>query len=113
MPKTALIAGATGATAKRLVELLAAADWTVIGVSRNPPAGQGRLSFIRADLLDPATARALRECRAVTHILYTGRAKHGESGVESVEDNTAMRRKHARASAGLSIMASISGRSRR
>jgi nucleoside-diphosphate-sugar epimerase len=93
MSRTALIAGATGATAKRLVELLLDAGWTVIGVSRNPPTGHGRLSFIRADLLDPDdSARALRECRTVTHVFYTGRAKHGEGGVESVEENAAMLR---------------------
>ena len=93
MSKTALVAGATGATAKRLVEQLVAADWTVIGVSRNPPASQGRLSYIRADLLDAAdSARALRECRNVTHVFYTGRAKHSEGGIESVADNVTMLR---------------------
>jgi len=91
MSQTTLIAGATGATAKRLVELLIGAGSTVIGVSRNPPAGQGRLSFVRADLLDPDdSARALRRCRSVTHVFYTGRAKHGEGGIESVAENTAM-----------------------
>ncbi len=93
MSRTALIAGATGATAKRLVELLVDAGWAVIGVSRNPPNGQGRLSFVRADLLNPDdTKQALRQCRAVTHIFYTGRAKHGEGGTESVPDNIGMLR---------------------
>jgi nucleoside-diphosphate-sugar epimerase len=93
MAQTALIAGATGAAAKRLVELLVGAGWTVIGVSRNPPAGNGRLSFIGADLLDAGgTARALRHCRDVTHVFYSGRAAFGEGGVESVADNTAMLR---------------------
>lgn len=93
MSGTALVAGATGATAKRLVEVLLASGWTVVGVSRNPPAGSGRLGFVRADLLDAdATARALRECRPVTHIFYTGRARFAEGGVESVADNVAMLR---------------------
>ena len=93
MSRTALIAGATGATAKRLVERLLDTGWAVIGVSRNPPIGQGRLSYIRADLLDPDdTRQALRQCRAVTHIFYTGRAKHGEGGIESVPDNVGMLR---------------------
>jgi nucleoside-diphosphate-sugar epimerase len=93
MPQTALVAGATGATAKRLVELLVGAGWTVIGVSRNPPAGQGCLSFVRADLLDlDDSTRALRGCRSITHVFYTGRAKHGEGGVESVAENAAMLR---------------------
>ncbi len=93
MSRTALVAGATGATAKRLVELLLNDGWAVIGISRNPPTGQGRLSFIRADLLDPDdTTRMLRQCRAVTHVFYTGRAKHGEGGIESVPDNIGMLR---------------------
>ena len=94
MRKTALIAGATGATAKRLVEvLLADPDWSVVGVSRNPPASAERLTYIAADLLDPALSkRALAECSGVTHVFYTARAKFGEGGVESVEDNAAMLR---------------------
>ena len=95
MTRTALIAGATGACAKRLVEVLLAAGWTVIGVARNPPPSEsgGRLSFVRTDLLDAAdAARALRDCAVVTHVFYAARAKHGEGGVESVADNTAMLR---------------------
>ena len=93
MSKTALVAGATGATAKRLVEILLGSDWNVIGVSRNPPAGAGRLSYISADLLDPgAAARSLGGCRSVTHVFYTGRARFAEGGVESVADNVAMLR---------------------
>jgi nucleoside-diphosphate-sugar epimerase len=94
--RTALIAGATGAAAKRLVEvLLADPAWTVIGLGRNPPpAGTTRgLTFVRADLLDAAdTARALRDCPGVTHLFYTARAKHGEGGLESIVENAAMLR---------------------
>ena len=37
--RVAVIAGATGAAAKRLVEvLLADPEWTVVGLCRNPPA---------------------------------------------------------------------------
>jgi len=96
VPRTALIAGATGASAKRLVEvLLADPDWTVIGVSRSPrEAGPAdRLRFVRADLADAAeTRRALRECPGPTHVFYTARAQHGEGGIESIEENTAMLR---------------------
>lgn len=93
MSKIALVAGATGATAKRLVEVLLASDWNVIGVSRNPPAGTGRLTYIAADLLDAAgAAQALGDCRSVTHVFYTGRARFAEGGVESVDDNVAMLR---------------------
>ena len=93
MSRTALVAGATGATAKRLVEVLLASGWNVIGVSRNPPAGGDRLTYIKTDLLDAGdAARALGACRSVTHIFYTGRARFAEGGVESVDDNIAMLR---------------------
>ena len=88
MTKTALIAGATGAAAKRLVETLAAADWRVIGVSRRPPPSAGRVTYVAADLADAeALASALKPHADISHVFYTARAAHGESGVESVEDN--------------------------
>jgi nucleoside-diphosphate-sugar epimerase len=94
--RIALIAGATGACAKRLVEvLLADSSWTVVGLSRDPPSGtrSGRLTFVRADLGDAGdTAHAVRECAAVTHVFYTARAKHGEGGLESIDENVAMLR---------------------
>jgi nucleoside-diphosphate-sugar epimerase len=39
--KTALIAGATGAVAKRLIEVLLEEGWQVFGLSRRPPAAAG------------------------------------------------------------------------
>jgi nucleoside-diphosphate-sugar epimerase len=94
--RTALVAGATGACAKRLVEvLLADPEWTVVGLARNAPPGRAsqRLGFVRADLLDAgSTARALATCPGITHVFYTARAKHGEGGLESVDENTAMLR---------------------
>lgn len=96
MTRTALIAGATGACAKRLVEvLLAETGWMVIGLARNPPlaAPARRFTFVRADLLDAAAAAsALRDCADVTHVFYTARATHGEGGLESVDENAAMLR---------------------
>jgi nucleoside-diphosphate-sugar epimerase len=96
MARTALIAGATGAASKRLVEvLLEDPDWSVIGLSRHPPAAAhaGRLRYIKVDLLDAENCRAaLAGCREVTHIFYTARAKFGEGGVETVDENVAMLR---------------------
>lgn len=92
---TALVAGATGAAAKRLVEALLADDWQVIGLSRRPPeTPQVRgLSHVRADLLDrEGCTRALSGCKAVTHLFYTARAAFGEGGVEDVAQNVAMLR---------------------
>jgi nucleoside-diphosphate-sugar epimerase len=93
--KVAVIAGATGAAAKRLKEvLLADADWRVVGLSRNPPRSEDpRLKFIAADLTDPkSTASALSQVPEATHLFYTARATFSDAtkGVEDVEGNAAM-----------------------
>ncbi len=93
--KTALIAGATGAVSKRLIEVLLDDGFQVVGVSRHPPetSKDRRLSHIRADLLDHAGCkRALGAVKGVTHVFYTARSEFGEGGVEDVESNVAMLR---------------------
>lgn len=93
--KTALIAGATGAASKRLIEVLLEDNWQVIGLSRHPPevSKVPGLSYIRGDLLDQeGCARALAGANAVTHLFYTARAEFGEGGVEDVQQNVAMLR---------------------
>lgn len=95
--KVAVIAGATGAAAKRLKEvLLADASFRVVGLSRNPPkSANPRLSFIAADLTDPASTRAaLAQVPEATHLYYTARAQFSDAlkGVEDVEGNAAMLR---------------------
>ena len=94
MTKTALIAGAGGAASKRLIDvLLADPEWSVIALARTPRASAERLRWVSADLLDADACRdAPGAHRDVTHIFYTARAKHGETGLESVEDNVAMLR---------------------
>lgn len=95
MARTALIAGATGAASKRLVEvLLQDKAWSVIGLSRTPPAAASeRLRYVAADLLDAKScADAIRGLREVTHVFYCARAKFGEGGVETVPENVAMLR---------------------
>jgi nucleoside-diphosphate-sugar epimerase len=85
--------GATGAVALRLVERLLADGWTVIGLCRHPPATSPstRLAFVQADLFDANDcARALRGHADITHAFYTARAKHGETGTESIPENAAM-----------------------
>ncbi len=94
MSNTALVAGAGGAASKRLIEvLLTDPEWSVIALARTPRASRERCAFISVDLLDRAAcARVLLNARSVTHVFYTARAKHGESGVESVDENVAMLR---------------------
>ena len=96
MPKhTAVIAGATGAASKRLVEvLLADPDWRVVGLSRRPPKSEHpRMTYLGADLTDPANTRAaLAKVPDATHLFYTARATFTDAtlGVEDVEGNAAM-----------------------
>jgi nucleoside-diphosphate-sugar epimerase len=93
MSYVALIAGATGAAAKRLVEVLVQANWRVVGVSRNPPPSTPSVTYVQADLSDATgLARALAPHRDISHVFYTARAAHGESGVESVDENVAFLR---------------------
>ena len=57
----AVIAGATGAVAQRLVEHLDASGWEVVGLCRRPAAAHGRVRYLGVDLLDgPAVAKALQ-----------------------------------------------------
>ena len=92
--RTCLIAGATGAVAKRLVEVLCADPaWEVIGLSRNPPPAASRMRHVAADLMDAADCRRrIEPLGGVTHVAYCSRAKFGEGGTESVPDNVAMLR---------------------
>lgn len=91
----AVIAGATGAAAKQLVEvLLADPAWEVVGLCRRPPAlKRERLTFIACDLTDAASTRsALQRCPQATHLFYTARAQFSDAtvGVEDVAGNRAM-----------------------
>ena len=91
----AVIAGATGAASKRLVEALVAdPQWRAVGLSRNPPRSENpRLSYMAADLTDfQSTRAALAKVPEATHVFYTARAKFTDAsmGVEDVEGNARM-----------------------
>jgi nucleoside-diphosphate-sugar epimerase len=91
----AVIAGATGAAAKQLVEvLLADPAWEVVGLCRRPPdLKRKRLTFIACDLTDAASTRlALARCPQATHVFYTARIQFSDAtaGVEDVVGNRAM-----------------------
>ena len=89
----AVIAGATGAVASRLVEHLDASGWEVVGLCRRPAPAHGRVRYVGVDLLDgPAVAKALQGVPKATHVFYSARVKFGEGGVESVDENVAMLR---------------------
>jgi nucleoside-diphosphate-sugar epimerase len=91
----AVIAGATGAAAKQLVEvLLADPAWEIVGLSRRSPTSKReRLSYIACDLTDAASTKAaLARCPQATHLFYTARAQFSDAsvGVEDVAGNRAM-----------------------
>lgn len=95
--KVAVIAGATGAAAKRLKDvLLTDPDWRVVGLSRRPPTSEDpRLQFLQADLTNAtSTAAALSKVPEATHVFYTARAEFSDAskGVEDVAGNEAMMR---------------------
>lgn len=84
MSKFAFVAGATGAAATRLVDELLRQEWRVIGVSRKAPQGRAddKLTYLRADLLDADGLRvAIAPYRHITHLFFTARASHEETGV--------------------------------
>lgn len=95
--RVAVIAGATGAAAKRLKQvLLADPSWRVVGLSRNPPrSDEPRMTYLGADLTDAASTRAaLAGVPDATHVFYTARAQFSDAtkGVEDVAGNEAMLR---------------------
>jgi nucleoside-diphosphate-sugar epimerase len=93
MSKFAFVAGATGAAATRLVEELLRQKWRVIGVSRKAPdtKADGELTYLPANLLDAGGLRlAISPYRDITHLFFTARASHEETGVEPVAENVAM-----------------------
>ncbi|MFV0296600.1 MAG: SDR family oxidoreductase [Hyphomicrobiaceae bacterium] len=95
--KVAVVAGATGAAAKRLKDvLLADPDWRIVGLSRHPPRSETpRLEFRACDLTDAhSTREALAGVPEATHLFYTARAQFSDAskGVEDVAGNEAMLR---------------------
>ena len=91
---SALVIGATGATASRLVEFLAGdLGWKVYGACRTPPSDRAPFIHVGCDLMDSdAVAASFSGLSDVTHVFYAARAPHGEGGRESVEDNVMMLR---------------------
>jgi nucleoside-diphosphate-sugar epimerase len=95
MSKFAFVAGATGAAASRLIEELLRQKWRVVGVSRKAPENKadGQLTYLPTDLLDAGGLKlAISPYRDITHLFFTARASHEETGVEPVAENVAMLR---------------------
>jgi nucleoside-diphosphate-sugar epimerase len=91
---TALVIGATGASATRLVEHLSGElGWKVYGACRTAPPDGAAFLHVGSDLMNADAVRTgFAELSDVTHVFYAARAAHGEGGLESVEDNVTMLR---------------------
>ena len=95
MTKFAFVAVATGAAATRLIEELVRQKWRVIGVSRSARKSKtaGGPTYLSADLLDAGEVKAvISPYPDITHLFFTARASHEETGVEPVAENVAMLR---------------------
>jgi len=70
--RTVLIAGASGLVGSAAVRQFAQLpDWEVIGVSRRPPPGSARATFVSVDLTDHRQcADVFSRLTAVTHLVY-------------------------------------------
>jgi nucleoside-diphosphate-sugar epimerase len=93
IPKTALIAGATGAVGRGLTEALAERpDWNVVALARRPVDIPG-IRFISVDLTDEAACRErLKALSEVTHLFFTARFDHEAGKPEPIDTNLNMLR---------------------
>ncbi len=90
---TALVAGATGAVGSALVrELAASSAWSVLALSRRPPAAPADgAEHVQVDLADGPDARAALAAHGdVSHVFYCARATHGDALVEDAGVNRAL-----------------------
>jgi len=89
--KKALVVGATGMVGNRLVENLIGGGWSVVGLCRQLPKVSNGVDYASVDLLSrDACNKISGKLRDVTHVFYAARAKHGESGIEPIEENLTM-----------------------
>jgi len=87
----ALVAGATGVVGTRLVEHLIGDGWSVVGLCRQLPTDSNGIYYLSVDLLNiDECKKKLGGIHDVSHVFYAARAKHGEGGIEPVEENLAM-----------------------
>ena len=87
----ALVVGATGMVGPRLVENLVGGGWPVVGLCQQPPKASNGVDYVSVDLLSSDACNKISgSLQDVTHVFYAARAKHGEGGVEPVEENLTM-----------------------
>jgi len=91
--RVAIVAGASGATGKRLATWLAGLDgWEVIGLSRKPTPG-APFRYLSVDLTSVTETRAaLAEFGRATHVVHAARVGNAIGAPEPVDVNLAMLR---------------------
>jgi nucleoside-diphosphate-sugar epimerase len=91
MKRTALVVGATGIIGAALAQELLRTGWTVLGLSRKPPAGVTNLQMlpVAADLLDPAALSAALKDRAPTHV-FLATWMRNDTEAENIRVNGSM-----------------------
>ena len=89
----AVVAGVTGAVGSAIArELASSGDWTIAGLSRNPPKDPiAGVEHVSTDLADAERCRrALADHGDATHLFYCGRATHREQTLEDAATNLAL-----------------------
>ena len=89
----AVIAGATGAVGGAIArELASSGDWSIAGLSRNPPKNPiAGVEYLSVDLADAEQCRRVLGGHAdATHLFYCGRATHREQTLEDAATNVAL-----------------------
>ena len=89
----AVVAGVTGAVGSAIARELASSDeWTIAGLSRNPPKDPiTGVEYVSTDLADAERCRqALAGHGDATHLFYCGRATHREQTLEDAATNLAL-----------------------
>ena len=89
----AVVAGVTGAVGSAIArELASSGDWTIAGLSRNPPTDPiAGVEYVSTDLADAEQCRqALAGHGDATHLFYCARATHREQTLEDAATNLAL-----------------------
>ena len=92
-PKTAVIAGVTGAVGAALaLELSKRSDWRVLGIARNLPAAPiAGVEYLHVDMSDTGQLEAaLEDATNITHLFYCARVTHAEQVIEDAGENLAL-----------------------
>jgi nucleoside-diphosphate-sugar epimerase len=92
----ALVVGVTGISGHNIAERLVGNEWSVVGVSRTPPAGSSDSSHVAVDITDADATRAALGGIDPTHVFF-GTWSRQDTEAENIRVNGAMLRNVLRA----------------